>query len=161
MPSAPSAIYWIAETDLQWVLARRRTHRAFVSAGQRGWRRGQRCSGALTEQGRPPTNLNELKTAVFRGRRRNGRRTGRDAVGSGRTAGAGHPDLGRNSTAANSDHGAPVQPGRHAQRLDPALAHEQWRQGISPDRRANRARSGARLQGQHVGLQRSKPRPDH
>ncbi len=47
-----------------------------------------------------------------------------------------------------------LQPGRHAQRLDAALAHEQRREGVPPRRRAGGARDGARHEGAPVGLQR-------
>jgi multidrug efflux system outer membrane protein len=65
------------------------------------------------------------------------------------------------AAAAAPTHGPPLQPRGHPQRLDRPLAHEQRREGVPPGGRARGARGGARLHGQHVGLQRPKPRAHH
>ena len=63
--------------------------------------------------------------------------------------------------AAGAAERPPLQPGRHAERLDAALAHEGRRQGIPPGGRTGGARDRARHEGQPVGLQRPVAGADH
>ena len=58
---------------------------------------------------------------------------------------AGDPGPAGHHGAADPAHWPTLQPGGHAQRLDPALAHERRREGVPSGRRAGGARNGARL----------------
>ena len=60
----------------------------------------------------------------------------------------------RHDAAAGAFDRPPIQPGRHAKRLDIAMAHERRRQGIPSGRRAGGARDGARNESALMGLQR-------
>ena len=112
----------------------------------------------------PLENRHDAESTSLSTRRRERRRRGGCRLGQqgrdGRAARAGDPDQAGHDAAAGAEHRPALQPGRHAQRLDLALAHERRRQGVPPRRRAGGARDGARLQGAPVGLQRPVARAD-
>ena len=70
------------------------------------------------------------------------------------------PDERRHATAARAAERAALQPGRHPEWLDAALAHEGRLEGVPPRRRAGRARVRPWHEGEPLGLQRPVAGPD-
>ena len=70
-------------------------------------------------------------------------------------------DSARHADTAGAAQRPPLPPGRDLERLEPALAHAQRRQGISSGRRARDPRDRARHAGTSLGLQRAIAGPDH
>jgi hypothetical protein len=97
----------------------------------------------------------------LRRRRRHGRRRAGQQGRPGRHPRSPGPVVGRHRAAAAAAERPALQPGGHAERLEPALAHEGRRQGIPPGRRTRGARDRARHEGEPVGLQRPEPGADH
>ena len=87
-------------------------------------------------------------------------RCGGHQGGRGHVAGSPDDELAGNAGTTVPGERPSVQPGRDAERLDAALAHEQRRQGVSPGRRTGRSRDGAGNEGEPVGLQRPEPGSD-
>ena len=85
---------------------------------------------------------------------------------SGRVAGRGDsrsadPELAADAAAAHAHIGAGVPARGHAQRLEPAVAHERRLEGVPSGGRAGGARDRARHEGAPVGLQRPVAGSDH
>ncbi len=148
--------FWLAQADLDMALI----GPASLSASTAPRAAAPRLRAPATEQGHPHRFQTQLPLWRRRHHRRRRQRHGQQSR-PGRPARARHPDQRRHPSPAGAAQRPPLQPRRHPQRLDPALAHEQRRQGVPPRGRARGARDGARLRRPPVGLQRPVTRPHH